>query len=249
MSDGSATRRDWDAIATADPFWAVLSEPDRKHGRWDEEEFFATGRREVNERLAKAAEIGLPRAHGRALDFGCGLGRTARALAEHVDRCVGLDISATMLKRARQLNAHTANLDLVCADGSEPLPFDDQAFDIVYSSIVLQHLPSAAAARAALGELARVTASGGLLCFQLPTGIGPGRLQPRRTAYRALRAIGVRETWLYDRLGLHPIRMLALPQEAVASSLLDAGVRIRKVDDERGARFGLSNAVYFATRD
>ena len=192
MPGKAAHRREWEAIAALDPHWAVLAEPERKHHRWDEDEFFATGEREVAERLAVAAEIGLPCRREKALDFGCGLGRTARALAARFDHCVGIDISVTMLTRARELNAHLTNLELIRADGSEPLPFADESFDTVYSSIVLQHLPGHGAARAALRELARVTASDGLLCFQLPSALGLAiRLQPRRTAYRTLRAVRV----------------------------------------------------------
>jgi hypothetical protein len=58
----------------------------------------------------------------------------------------------------------------------------------------------------------------------------------------------VHESWLYDRLGLHPIRMLALPRDEVESILLHAGVGIRRVDEKRGSQFGLSDAVYFAAR-
>jgi SAM-dependent methyltransferase len=242
-------RRDWEAIASLDPYWAVLSEPDRKHGRWDEAEFFATGEQEVTERLAVADELGLPRGYGEALDFGCGLGRTARALAARFDRCVGLDITVAMLERARELNAHFGNLDFVRADGSEPLPFADRRFDLVYSSIVLQHLPSAAAARAAIGELARVTAPGGLLCFQLPTALGFAiRLQPRRTAYKALRAVRVPERVLYERLGLHPIRMLALPRAEVEPMLARGGLDLRAFNEWRDPDYGFSSALYYASR-
>ena len=249
MPTTAAYRRDWEAIASVDPYWAVLSDPGRKHHRWEEDEFFATGQREVSERLAVAAELGVPRGHSRALDFGCGLGRTARELAAHFDRCTGLDITEAMLSRARELNAHVSNLDFVRADGSQPLPFDDQTFDGVYSSIVLQHLPKADDARAAIGELARVTASGGLLCFQIPAALGLAvRLQPRRTAYKALRAVRIPERLLYERLGLHPIRMLALPRAEVESILAGSGLEVHDVKEWRDPDWRFSSALYFATR-
>lgn len=248
MSADSPDRRDWDAIASLDPHWAVLADPDRKHGRWEEDEFFATGQREVSERLAIAAKLGLPRHRGLALDFGCGLGRTARELAAHFDRCVGLDISEAMLARARELNAHVANLEFVIADGSEPLPFADEAFDAVYSSITLQHLPGTTDARAAITELARVTTQSGLLCFQLPTALGLAvRLQPRRRAYRALRALHVPPRVLYGRLGLHAIRMLALPRTEVESLLARKGLPVREVQEWRDPDWTFSSAVYYAS--
>lgn len=248
MARDSAHRRDWEAIASLDPYWAVLSEPDRKHGHWDRDEFFATGREEVAGRLEVAARLGLPRAHGRALDFGCGIGRTARALAAHFDSCVGLDISSTMLCQAQELNADVANLTWVEADGSEPIPFADRSFDAVYSSIVLQHLPGTPAAAAALGELARVLAPGGLLCFQLPITLGLGRLQPRRTAYRALRALRVPEAILYERLGLHPIRMLAMSRGDVESILERAGIEVHAAEELRDSVWRFESLVYYASR-
>lgn len=248
MPTSATYRRDWEAIASADPYWAVLSDPERKYRRWEADEFFATGHQEVTERLAVAAELGLPRRHGQALDFGCGLGRTARELAARFDRCVGLDITEGMLIRARELNAHVPDLEFIRADGTEPLPFADGSFDVVYSSIVLQHLPSKAAARAAISELARVTASGGLLCFQLPTALGlPVRLQPRRTAYKILRVVRIPERVLYERLGLHPIRMLALPRAEVESILGRSGLEVRHVDEGRDPEWGFSSAIYYAS--
>jgi SAM-dependent methyltransferase len=249
MPTSMTYRREWESIASLDPYWAVLADPEKKHHRWEEDEFFATGEREVAERLAVAAELGLPRRYGHALDFGCGLGRQARALASRFDRCVGLDITEAMLTRAGELNAQIDNLDFVRADGSEPLPFADEAFDAVYSDIVLQHLPSAGDVRAAIGELARVTASGGLLCFQLPTGLSLAvRLQPRRTLYKALRTIRIPERILYERLGLHPIRMLSLPRDEIESTVAGFGLEVRAVNEWRDLDWGFSSAAYYATR-
>ena len=70
---------DFYLITTGDP--AVPATETCLYYHEPRDEFFATGEREVGKRLADAAEIGLPRRYGRALDFGCGLGRTARALA------------------------------------------------------------------------------------------------------------------------------------------------------------------------
>ena len=68
-------RRDWDELAELDPYWAVCTTQGRRFGRWDTDEFFATGEREVAQVLAEAEGLGIPAAHGSALDFGCGLGR------------------------------------------------------------------------------------------------------------------------------------------------------------------------------
>src|SRR6266545_7809449 len=83
----------WHTQGRVDPLWAILSDPAKKGRRWDAEEFFATGVREV-ERLMSYLR-GLPGAAlGRraALDFGCGVGRLTQPLAEHFTEVVGVDL-------------------------------------------------------------------------------------------------------------------------------------------------------------
>src|SRR5207253_1465842 len=83
--------------------WAVLSEPEFSGGD-AQARFFATGEGEVSGSLDVGRELGLPERFERALDFGCGLGRLTRALAERFESVVGVDISARMLAAARGLN-------------------------------------------------------------------------------------------------------------------------------------------------
>lgn len=94
--------------------WAVVSEPTRRFGGWDEREFFATGETEVAEILARGHELGVPRSTHDALEFGCGLGRITRALAARYDRVVGVDISTEMLERARALGTRRPTTSSFC---------------------------------------------------------------------------------------------------------------------------------------
>src|SRR5690242_4971973 len=98
-------KRDWEEIAGEDALWAILSYTDRKFGAWDREEFFRTGEEEIGELMLRARELDRPGGRARALDFGCGVGRLTRALSEHFESCLGLDISETMVNGARELNA------------------------------------------------------------------------------------------------------------------------------------------------
>jgi hypothetical protein len=36
-------KRNWNALGTVDPLWAILAYPERLGNRWSPEEFFATG--------------------------------------------------------------------------------------------------------------------------------------------------------------------------------------------------------------
>jgi len=101
-------RTTWEKLGRRDPFWAVLTLRRCKHNRWEPEAFFETGRREVEEALAYVRGLGVELRFGRALDFGCGVGRLCRALGERFDEVVGVDIAASMLDVARQHNRPVA---------------------------------------------------------------------------------------------------------------------------------------------
>jgi SAM-dependent methyltransferase len=227
-------RRDWDDLAAADPLWAVLSVEDRKGGRWNLEEFFATGEAEVQHLLATAAGLGRPGRHERALDFGCGVGRVTRALARRFRECVGVDISDRMVELANELNADLSNCQFASTGADEPeLP--PAPFDFVCANLVLQHLPNRALAREYIARLLEVLDPGGLFVFQIPERLRlSDRLQPRRRVYRTLRLLGVRPNRLFA-LGLHPVRMLAIPERHVRQLVASLGAVVAEVEPAGGA--------------
>src|SRR6185436_7774182 len=49
-------QQSWNAFGEQDPLWAILTIPDRRGGRWDVDEFLATGREEVDEVLQELAD-------------------------------------------------------------------------------------------------------------------------------------------------------------------------------------------------
>ena len=93
-------RQDWEHLAEIDPLWAVLTLRGRKGGRWDVDEFFATGEAEVGHVISIAETLGRPARAERALDFGCGVGRLTRALGARFESALGVDISAGMVDQA-----------------------------------------------------------------------------------------------------------------------------------------------------
>jgi SAM-dependent methyltransferase len=161
-------RADWTRLGADDPLWAVLIRPGTRHGGWDPAEFLATGRDEVGTALAHLDRLGaLPRLT-RVLDFGCGAGRATQALAAHATEVVGVDVSATMLEAARRIDRTAARCTFVLNDRPDLSRFTDRSFDLVYSSLVLQHLPPDLA-RGYLAELARVLRPGGAMAVQVAT--------------------------------------------------------------------------------
>src|SRR5690242_11715417 len=82
-------------------------------------------------RLQEVVDLAQPKKGDLALDVATGTGNTAFALAPHVRRVVGLDVTPEMLNEAKRVAAERsiANVDWVMGD-AEHLPFQDATFDI-----------------------------------------------------------------------------------------------------------------------
>lgn len=117
----------------------------------------------------------------RCLDIGCGAARNAVALAELGFRVSGTDLSAPMVRAARDRARGTSppvSLDLAVTPMA-PLPFADAAFDLIVAHGIWNLARSGAELRAAVAEAARVATPGaGLFLFTfsrrtLPPGARP----------------------------------------------------------------------------
>ena len=103
----------------------------------------------------------------RVLEVGCGRGVALPALARLLrpSRLVGLDRDAEFLRQAgTRLAACGVAAELVPGDVRR-LPFPDAAFDLVIDFGTCYHI---ARAGAALAEIARVLAPGGLFAHETP---------------------------------------------------------------------------------
>jgi ubiquinone/menaquinone biosynthesis C-methylase UbiE len=159
-------RDSWESMGESDPLWAVLTDPGKRNGRWDVEEFMSTGVTDVGWIAEQVARLGLSLGK-RVLDFGCGVGRLSNALAEHATEVVGVDIARSMIEVAKRVNRRPGQVDFVHYDG-QTLPFANETFDGAISMIVLQHAPLAVQLGCLL-ELIRVIRPGGVLVLQIPS--------------------------------------------------------------------------------
>ncbi len=53
-------QRHWDELGRQDPLWAIVTHQQKDGGRWEVEEFFATGREQVAKALAHVASLCFP---------------------------------------------------------------------------------------------------------------------------------------------------------------------------------------------
>ncbi len=169
--------RSWDAFGREDPLWAILTLPGKRNRRWDPEEFFQTGVEEVGRVLSLLESLGLPASRRRALDFGCGVGRLTQALARAFCEVDGVDVARSMVELAERFNRHGGRCRFHLNAEPDLGLFPDGAFDLVYSSYVLQHVPPGLA-RGYVKEFLRVLSPGGVALFQLPAEPRPGASAP-----------------------------------------------------------------------
>lgn len=109
----------------------------------------------------------------RVLDVGCGTGSLALIAKTRVGTAgivCGVDASGQMLKRAsHKARRRAVQIDFRVAS-VEALPYPDRGFDVVFSTLMLHHLPRPVRRRCA-GEMARVLRDGGRVLvadFQAP---------------------------------------------------------------------------------
>jgi ubiquinone/menaquinone biosynthesis C-methylase UbiE len=118
------------------------------------------------------------------LEAGCFTGLSSALLAA-TRRCTLLDLSPEALDLARLAFEGLGLQGEFVVGDLFAMPFDDGAFDVVFNSGVLEHFKPSQR-RAALVEMTRVTAPGGLLCVAVPNH----HSFPYRLAYLIRRATG-----------------------------------------------------------
>jgi SAM-dependent methyltransferase len=154
---------DWDRRARSDaPYYVALghrgqSWPDFLSGADD----LVRGLEQELSRIRNAAGE-LP----RALEIGCGPGRLMLPLSRHFSEIHGVDVSAEMVRLARQNLAGIAHAHVHTVDGTNLAQFADESVDFVYSYAVFQHIPSREVVLNYLQETRRVLKTGGIARLQ-----------------------------------------------------------------------------------
>jgi SAM-dependent methyltransferase len=179
------TRQQWEAFGRTDPLWAICTDESLKNNRWSVEDFFLSGETMIDEVMAHLGRAGVDLNSGRALDFGCGVGRLTQPLCMRFETCDGVDVAASMIELARSYNRYGERCRYHANAHDDLRLFGGGSFDFVLSLLVLQHMAPAYAKRY-IAEFVRVLRGGGVAYFQVPDSpAAPRRPALPQGAHRA----------------------------------------------------------------
>lgn len=106
----------------------------------------------------------------RALDYGCGAGRSTRFLKQiGFDDVIGVDINEEMLEKAYMREMPGTSYHII---KSGVVPCEDGAFDLVFSGLVLLEISRKEEIRKVLAEFRRVVAPQGTIMIMTCTKEG-----------------------------------------------------------------------------
>src|SRR5256712_11958153 len=128
---------DWNRLARCNPYGAILTGLTGELPEWSVEQFFETGKADAARFMADLERIAPAVPRGRLLDFGCGVGRVTRALADYYESVVGMDVAPTMIAQARLLNRSCTHCAFVVNRPRHLGQVRSGTFDVVYSRLVL----------------------------------------------------------------------------------------------------------------
>ncbi|MEP7274425.1 MAG: class I SAM-dependent methyltransferase [Acidobacteriota bacterium] len=165
MTDLALTmKRDWDSRASENARWYINT---LSHQQTDEE-FDLSGRREFEGTLIPDLAILTDRrapSKLRFLEIGCGIGRMTRFIAAIFGEVVAVDVSAEMIRQAKNRLAGDANVICQETNGVDFNQFADESFDLVFAAYVFQHVPSAAVIESNIREAYRLLKPQGVFKF------------------------------------------------------------------------------------
>lgn len=227
----SGADRDWRLHGNADPYDGIAAPSRHRHAPADLDDFFGTGEIYMLHRLTLLHRQFGPLARGRALDFGCGVGRVTLPLADEFGEVVGLDIAPAALAKAERLRLVRGVTNVQFRPADNRLTWAQGEFDFVHSYIAFQHI-GVARGLTLIAQLLDRVALDGVVSIHVAIGHRPRSWVDRVPGLR--RVMG----WLGGRRAGEPMaRMHAYPTEAIFAMLHLRGFGPVLTDVERHGPF------------
>jgi len=232
----------WERLARSRPLTAILTRADSTDGKWELNEFLETGAADARRFVEDLTRLAPSVPRTRLLDFGCGIGRVARPLAEYFDEVVGVDVSPTMIAEARAMNRNSRCV-FVLNRRRDLRAFESDRFPVIYSRLVLQHVKPTNVRRY-IAEMVRVLAPDGMLMFQLPEHRGvdscdafvhaavAGGAIKRRVPKSIVQFVRRMKFFVISRTARGRMRMFGMPRAEVEAIIRAAGGRIISVQSD-----------------
>ena len=225
------TDADWRELGASNPYWGVISHPDFQAENITPErieQFYESGPFHIGPMVADLEKLTGVKPSGRALDFGCGVGRLAEAMLAYADEVTGVDISPGMLELARARGSKVRYVDTI----------PDEQFDWINSFIVFQHIPPARGEQIFETLLSKL-APGGMISLQLTIWREAGHVWPEERGLRRLFQAARQRRWA-RRLPLGQILMFDYNLSRIVRLVNLAGIQdIRLVSTDHGGHHGV----------
>ena len=220
--------RAYDSVGRTDPYYGVITLDRFLSANLDSaalREFFETGEAQVAHELATirthlAADF-KPR---RALDFGCGVGRTLIPLARVADHAVGVDVSDAMMAEAARNCRERGLANVAFVKSDDRLSRLEGTFDLIHSAIVFQHIAGHRVELLMSGLLAHL-GPGGVGALHFTTWL-PLRKRVVHRLKKVLPPVNIAANIYRGRAwNLGRIEMHCFPLDRVVGLLYEAGIK------------------------
>lgn len=186
----------------------------------------------------------------QVLEIGCGMGELSIALSRNGYSCVGVDVSEIRIARLKQLETDTLRFQQCEAT---VLPFETNAFDVVISMQLFEHLhPQDASTH--LEEVYRVLKPGGYYLLETPNRLaGPRDISrffsdtPQGFHLREYSVADLCE--LLSRCGFQPVQVILRRRRIIKAEiarLIELLWGLLPVSLRRRRNYGLDNPFYRA---
>lgn len=224
-----STNTDWEKWGKDNPFFGVFTNDKYKGSELSTtllDEFYGSGVKDVDKMMRRVEMVyGKKIRFHHAVDFGSGVGRLSFALSDHADKVTGMDISPSMVSNAKRYSKvrKVQNVKFIVTD--DALAGLPKSYDLVYSYIVLQHVP-VRQGEYIVQRLAQGLDDGGCLAIHITFGL---KRSYTRKALLALRQNVVPIRWVANVVRGVPIntpnmRMHAYDMNKILDILRENGI-------------------------